>query len=43
MAFGADVVARRELLASLIAICCFRGRISDRIVDLYSDNTPAVT
>ena len=42
MLFGADVVARKELLACLIAICCFRCRISDRIMDLFSDNTSAV-
>ena len=41
--FGADVIPRKELLACIIAICCFSPIISDHIVDLFSDNTSVVT
>ena len=40
--FGADIIARRELLACLIATFCFAPQISGRIVKLWSDNVNAV-
>ena len=42
MDFGADFIARKELLAGLVAVFTFRKRIEGRLVNLFSDNSSAV-
>ena len=42
MDFGADFIARKELLAALVAVFSFRERIVGRLVNLFSDNSSAV-
>ena len=37
--FEQDVIARKELLAALIALLCFSRSINGRLVTLYTDNT----
>ena len=38
-AFEQDVIARKELLAALVALLCFSPSIKGQLVTLYTDNT----
>ena len=40
--FDVEVIARRELLACIVALACFQDMIKGRIVTLYSDNANVV-
>ena len=39
--FQTDIIARKELLACLIAVFCFRNLIVNRLVTLFTDNQNA--
>ena len=40
--FEVDVISRRELLACLVGLHCFREFVEGKIVNVYSDNENAV-
>ena len=37
--FPREIIARKELLAAVVALRCFASAISDKIVTLYTDNS----
>ena len=37
--FPRDIIARKELLAAVVALKCFASAISEKIVTLYTDNS----
>ena len=40
--FEVDVISRKELLACLVGLHCFREFVEGKIVNVYSDNENAV-